>query len=48
MFIVYALGELHKRPSYRSFVVTKLDLKKRRPINKREAKLFNDKLKAAH
>ena len=48
MFIVYALGGLHKRPSYRSFVVTKLDLKKRRPINKREAKLFNDKLKAAH
>ncbi len=29
-------------------MVTKLELKKRRPINKREAKVFNDKLKAAH
>ena len=29
-------------------MVTKLEIKKRRPINKREAKIFNDKLNAAH
>jgi PUA domain protein len=43
-----ALGDLHKIPSYGYFVSSSLIVKKRRPINKKEAKRYNEALSRSH